>query len=189
MKSSPHPKMLESDIKYFAILSKGARYKSIALGSLTFGEAKFKQLNNLTELLDFSQKRKVGAELIIDLSFTPEINANFIKQLRELGWYNILFIASHSNEIKLGKIFAERSESVVFLQENIYNSPLAKQMSKREIAIMQLLADGFKVTAIARKLHFSTNTIKRNIESLLRRLGYARRVRLLADLFRQGVLK
>jgi DNA-binding CsgD family transcriptional regulator len=175
--------------KLIAILSRDNRFKELAKSSLISGERKFKQLDSLGDLLNFSLSRKNGTDLIIDLVYAPEIDSITIKKLRNYGWVNIVFVAPKANSHQINRICQDRTEAIVLMPENSNSSPLAEKMTQREIAIMQLLADGFNINAIAQKLHFSPNTIKRNLESMLRRLGYTRRVRLLADLFRQGVLK
>ena len=179
----------QNRIKLIAILSKDNRFTELAKGALLSGEKKFKQLDSLGDLLNFSQIRKSGTALIIDLFYAPEIDSLIIKKLRNHGWENIVFVAPSTKSHQIERICHDRTEAIVFLPDYSHTSLLAEKMTEREIAIMQLLADGFKINTIAQKLHFSPNTIKRNLESMLHRLGYTRRVRLLADLFRQGVLK
>jgi DNA-binding NarL/FixJ family response regulator len=62
-------------------------------------------------------------------------------------------------------------------------------MTEREIAIMQHLADGLKINAIAQVMHYSPTTVKRSMKEACQRTGYSKRITLLADLFRQGVIK
>lgn len=98
-------------------------------------------------------------------------------------------VAPKFDKEQLKKLFIFRVEQIIIMPNRARRSPLAEQLSERELAIMQMLADGLRIPVIAQKLHFSPQTIKRTLQKMLKRLGYTHRIRLLADLFRQGVLK
>lgn len=174
---------------FVVILSQSTRFHQIAKSNTISPETRFKQISNLNELFKFTRTHGTADRLIIDLTYAPTINGEILREIRELGWRNLMLILPQFDEVLFDKLFSARLEQFIFLPQSRPHSPLAQRMSEEELIIMQLLADGEKLTQIALKLHYSPQTIRRSIRKMLNRLGYQRRTRLLADLFRQGALK
>jgi DNA-binding CsgD family transcriptional regulator len=172
-----------------AILSSGERFEKLARGASYSGPKVYKKFKNLAELFAFTRDHGVANRLVLDLAYAPEITGYTLRELRALGWDNLILIAPKFDKEQIKKLFVFRVEQIMMMPDGPTRSPLAEKMSERELVIMQMLADGLRIPAIAKELHFSPQTIKRTLEKMLKRLGYTRRIRLLADLFRQGVLK
>ena len=68
-------------------------------------------------------------------------------------------------------------------------SPSGPQLSPREQEVLQLLADGLGVAAIARKLFISESTTKTHISKLYEKLGAGNRAQALMSAMRQGLIK
>ena len=67
-------------------------------------------------------------------------------------------------------------------------SPSGPQLSPREQEVLQLLADGLGVAAIARKLFISESTTKTHISKLYEKLGAGNRAQALMSAMRQGLI-
>lgn len=172
-----------------AILSSGERFEKLARGASYSGPKVYKKFEKLSDLFAFTRDHGVADRLVLDLAYSPEITGYTLRELRALGWDNLILVAPKFDKEQLKKLFIFRVEQIIIMPNRARRSPLAEQLSERELAIMQMLADGLRIPVIAQKLHFSPQTIKRTLQKMLKRLGYTRRIRLLADLFRQGVLK
>ena len=61
-------------------------------------------------------------------------------------------------------------------------------VSPRELEILQLAADGHRVSTIAQRLEVGHSTIKTHLENAYRKLGVSDRTAAVADLMRQGHL-
>jgi DNA-binding NarL/FixJ family response regulator len=68
-------------------------------------------------------------------------------------------------------------------------SPSGPQLSPREQEVLQLLADGLGVAAIARKLFISESTTKTHISKLYEKLGAGNRAQALMSAMRLGLIK
>ena len=67
-------------------------------------------------------------------------------------------------------------------------SPSGPQLSPREQEVLQLLADGLGVAAIARKLFISESTTKTHISKLYEKLGAGNRAQALMSAMRLGLI-
>jgi DNA-binding CsgD family transcriptional regulator len=179
----------QAQIKTVAILSKGERFEKLAKSALLSGPKKFKKLENLRELYEFSEKGTIANQLVLDLKYAPELMSENLRRLRSYGWKNILLIATRRDSPQLKKICQVRAETILLMPAATSQTTLAEKMTEREIAILQLLANGLKINAVAQALHFSPTTVKRSLKAACERTGYSKRITLLADLFRQGVIK
>jgi DNA-binding CsgD family transcriptional regulator len=180
---------IKTTIKTVAILSQAERFELLAKGALLSGPKKFKKLESLQELYKFSEKSAIGTRLIIDLQYAPELTSENLRRLRSYGWNNILLVTPKKDSEQIKRICQERSEALLVMPSNPRLSTLAEKMTEREITIMQHLADGLKINAIAQVMHYSPTTVKRSMKEACQRTGYSKRITLLADLFRQGVIK
>ena len=68
-------------------------------------------------------------------------------------------------------------------------TPSGPQLSPREREVLQLLADGLGVAAIARQLFISESTTKTHISKLYEKLGAANRAQALMSAMRLGLIK
>lgn len=68
-------------------------------------------------------------------------------------------------------------------------TPSGPQLSPREREVLQLLADGLGVAAIARQLFISESTTKTHISKLYEKLGAANRAQALMAAMRLGLIK
>jgi len=182
-----HP--AEAQVKTVAILSKGERFEKLAKSAMLSGPKKFKKLENLRELYEFSEKGTIANQLVLDLQYAPELISENLRRLRSYGWKNILIITTSKDSPQIKKICQVRAETFLLMPAAAGIPTLAEKMTEREIAIMQLLANGLKINAVAQALHFSPTTVKRSLKAACERTGYSKRITLLADLFRQGVIK
>lgn len=66
--------------------------------------------------------------------------------------------------------------------------PAALPLSERELAVLELTADGFDRAEIARRLFLSPSTIKTHLASVYTKLGVADRAAAVAAGFRTGLL-
>ena len=171
------------------ILSRGERFKKITSLNTAAGHQMIKRIDSLKELFLFTRNYGTANHLVIDLKYSPELEAHTIRELRALGWQNILLILERRDQIKIKKLLKFKLEQIIIMPDKKEQSNIGAKMTDIELQIMQLLADGQSLSAIATKLHFSTQTIRRLLKKMLSRLGYSRRIRLLADLFREGTLK
>src|SRR5680860_347469 len=67
-------------------------------------------------------------------------------------------------------------------------SPSGPHLSPREAAVLQLLADGLGVTAIASRLYVSDSTAKTHISRIYEKLGAANRAQAIMKAFKAGML-
>jgi DNA-binding NarL/FixJ family response regulator len=68
-------------------------------------------------------------------------------------------------------------------------TPSGPQLSPREREVLQLLADGLGVAAIARQLYISESTTKTHISKLYEKLGAGNRAQALMSAMRLGLIK
>ena len=68
-------------------------------------------------------------------------------------------------------------------------TPSGPQLSTREAEVLQLLADGLGVAAIARQLYISESTTKTHISKLYEKLGAGNRAQALMSAMRLGLIK
>jgi PAS domain S-box-containing protein len=67
-------------------------------------------------------------------------------------------------------------------------SEQARELSKLDLTILQLLADGMSNREIAERVYLSIHTIKDRIEKIMRLFGVTRRAELAAKAARQGLV-
>jgi DNA-binding NarL/FixJ family response regulator len=65
----------------------------------------------------------------------------------------------------------------------------AAQLSRREIEVLQLLADGCATNEIATRLHVSVNTVRNHVQSVLNRLGAHSKLEAVSIGLREGVIQ
>jgi DNA-binding NarL/FixJ family response regulator len=87
-------------------------------------------------------------------------------------------------------VVSPRSFSATDLAEAMRRklTPSGPQLSPRENEVLQLLADGLGVAAIARKLFISESTTKTHISKLYEKLGAANRAQALMAAMRLGLI-
>lgn len=175
--------------KRIVILSRGERLRLISAAKPLMGKNTYKQIDSLKELFIFTRDHGTADQLILDLKYAPELDGHTIRELRALGWKSILLILERRDRSKIKKILSFKLEQILIMPDRKINSKIATRMTDGELLMMQLMADGYKVPAIAKKLNCSPQTIRRSLKKMLIRLGYSRRIRLLTDLFREGALK
>jgi DNA-binding NarL/FixJ family response regulator len=64
----------------------------------------------------------------------------------------------------------------------------ASGLSKQEMQVLHLIADGATTQEIAQAMHWSEATVKRRVQSILDKLGAANRAQAVAEGFRRGLL-
>lgn len=175
--------------KRIVILSKGDRLTKISSIRLSNDNTLFKNVGSLKALFNFTRDFGTADQLVLDLKYAPELDGHTIRELRALGWQNILLILDRRDRSKIKKLLSFKLEQILIMPDKKVITAIALSMTAGELLIMQMLADGDKIPAIARKLHYSPQTIRRTLKKMLKRLGYTRRIRLLSDLFREGALK
>jgi DNA-binding NarL/FixJ family response regulator len=67
--------------------------------------------------------------------------------------------------------------------------PTGPQLSPREREVLDLLAEGLGVAAIARKLYISESTAKTHISKIYDKLGAANRAQAIMNAIRAGLLR
>ena len=67
-------------------------------------------------------------------------------------------------------------------------SAQARELSKLDLTILQLLADGMSNREIAERVYLSIHTIKDRVEKIMRLFGVSRRAELAAKAARQGLV-
>jgi DNA-binding NarL/FixJ family response regulator len=67
--------------------------------------------------------------------------------------------------------------------------PPAGSLTRREIEILQLLADGAPNAEVARRLHLSVNTVRNHVQSILNRLGAHSKLEAVSVALREGIIK
>lgn len=171
------------------ILSRGERLRRITAVKSQMGKNRYKQIESVKDLFIFTRDHGTADQLILDIKYAPQLDGHTIRELRALGWKSILLILERRDRIKIKKLLNFKLEQILIMPDRKINSKIATKMTEGELLIMQLLADGSKVPAIAQKLSCSPQTIRRSLKKMLKRLGYSRRIRLLTDLFREGALR
>ncbi|MGA1099821.1 MAG: helix-turn-helix transcriptional regulator [Candidatus Nanopelagicales bacterium] len=171
------------------ILSRGERLRLISTAKPLMSQNMYKQIDSLKDLFIFTRDHGTADQLILDLKYAPHLDGHTIRELRALGWKSILLILERRDRSKIKELLSFKLEQILIMPERKINSKIATRMTEGELLMMQLLADGYKVPAIAQKLNCSPQTIRRSLKKMLIRLGYSRRIRLLSDLFREGALK
>jgi DNA-binding NarL/FixJ family response regulator len=88
-------------------------------------------------------------------------------------------------------VVSPRSFSAAVLAEAMRRrlTPSGPQLSPREREVLQLLADGLGVAAIARQLYISESTTKTHISKLYEKLGAGNRAQALMTSMRLGLIK
>jgi DNA-binding NarL/FixJ family response regulator len=88
-------------------------------------------------------------------------------------------------------VVSPRSFSAADLAEAMRRrlTPSGPQLSPREREVLQLLADGLGVAAIARQLYISESTTKTHISKLYEKLGAGNRAQALMTSMRLGLIK
>jgi DNA-binding NarL/FixJ family response regulator len=88
-------------------------------------------------------------------------------------------------------VVSPRSFSAADLAEAMRRrlTPTGPQLSPREREVLQLLADGLGVAAIARQLYISESTTKTHISKLYEKLGAGNRAQALMTSMRLGLIK
>ena len=66
---------------------------------------------------------------------------------------------------------------------------VAAKLSKREMEVLRLLAEGFEQNDIARELYISRKTVGTHIEHILRKLGVRSRAQAVALAYREELLR
>lgn len=176
-------------VNRIVILSQGERLARISAFEFSKSNNLFKRLDSLKALFIFTRDHGTADQLILDLKYAPELDGHTIRELRALGWDNILLILDRRDRSKIKKLLSFKLEQLLIMPDKKINSRIALKMTEGELLLMQMLADGDSIPAIARKLNYSPQTIRRTLKKMLKRLGYSRRIRLLSDLFREGALK
>lgn len=64
-----------------------------------------------------------------------------------------------------------------------------KRLSKRQIEVLELMAEGLSNSEIADRLHVSSNTVKSTLHNMTGRLGTGSRAAMVAQGFRLGYLR
>lgn len=175
--------------KRVVILSNGERLTKISSIKFSNDKTLLKTIGSLKELFIFTRDFGTADQLILDLKYASELDGHTIRELRALGWQDILLILDRRDRLKIKKLLSFKLEQILIMPDKKVTTAIALKMTDGELLIMQMLADGDKIPAIARKLHYSPQTIRRTLKKMLKRLGYTRRIRLLSDLFREGALK
>ena len=67
--------------------------------------------------------------------------------------------------------------------------PLAGDVSRRELDVLQLIADGLTDSAICQRLFIATDTVKSHVKHLRAKLQAANRGQAVAVGFRRGLIK
>ena len=67
-------------------------------------------------------------------------------------------------------------------------APAAK-LSRREIEVLQLLADGASTAELASRLNLSVNTVRNHVQNILTRLGAHSKLEAVSIALREGVIK
>jgi len=67
-------------------------------------------------------------------------------------------------------------------------SPTGPQLSPREVEVLELLAQGMGVSAVARRLYVSASTAKTHISKIYEKLGAANRAQAIMNAIRAGLL-
>ena len=68
------------------------------------------------------------------------------------------------------------------------SAPTAK-LSRREIDVLQLLAEGLSTAELAARLHLSVNTVRNHVQSILTRLGAHSKLEAVSIGIREGIVK
>lgn len=87
-------------------------------------------------------------------------------------------------------IVAPRSFTAATLTEAMRRkmSPTGPQLSAREVEVLELLAQGMGVSAVARRLYVSESTAKTHISKIYEKLGAANRAQAIMNAIRSGLL-
>ncbi len=179
----------QSSINKIVILSKAERFERISTLIIPNEMHLMLRVDSLKDLFNFTRDFGTTKELILDLKFAPNLDGQVVRELRALGWDHIILILDRRDRLKIRKLLNFQCEQILILPDVKSKAVISPKMTKDELLIMQMLADGFTIATIAKKLHFSPQTIRRILKKMLKRLGYTRRIRLLSDLFREGALK
>lgn len=155
------------------ILSRLSEYKDVILYALSLAILLFilRWLEIRFIIIDHAIEIYVGA---IALIFTG------------LGIWISFKLTNRNNETKIVEkmIYIDNDKNFVINQEELLKTGL----SKREIEVLQLMADGYSNEEIAERLYVSLNTIKTHTSRVFEKLDVKRRTQAVETAKRKGII-
>ena len=70
-----------------------------------------------------------------------------------------------------------------------YSASVNQELTKREIEVVQLIADGLTNTQMAERLFIAVSTLKNHISNIYKKLGCHNQGHAVAYCFRKGLIK
>ena len=123
---------------------------------------------------------------------TEKLGASIAAALRSSEEFEIVGVANSSAQVPPGTelvLIARPAPSVTTRASNrVANDNGSTTLSRRELEILALLADGLVNKQIAARLGISTNTVKTHLELLFEKLGVATRAEAVATGVKRGLL-
>ncbi|MBU3023701.1 response regulator transcription factor [Aestuariibacter sp. A3R04] len=128
--------------------------------------------------LDECEAIIAGVEGIFYKSDSPEL---LLKGLRRLAKMDVWFKRNSINEaLRRLRQQTKKSAAAIAYPRDISKSVSHPRLTKREITIIELVAQGSQNQEIADQLHISVNTVKTHIYSIFRKTHSRNRIELLS---------
>lgn len=128
--------------------------------------------------LDECEAIIAGVEGIFYASDSPEL---ILKGVRRLAKMDVWFKRNSINEaLRRLRQQTKRSAAAIAYPKDIAKSVVHPKLTKREVTIIELVAQGSQNQEIADQLHISVNTVKTHIYSIFRKTHSRNRIELLS---------
>lgn len=121
-----------------------------------------------------------------------------IRELRRQGWLRLVLVSPRGDENTVRLAMASKIRSLIVLRQRDAQDPEAPrhptsgegvpELSKREIEVLQFVADGHTNREIGEELSLSALTVKSHLSRVGRKLGTGDRAHMVAICIRAGII-
>lgn len=130
---------------------------------------------------------------ILDIRLRQHTVEAGVAHLRSMRWGRIVVAGTADTGIARRSILSGASAYVVIAQVQSIDTAGAKDVngkhfSKREIEVIQLVADGLGNRGIGEKLGLAENTVKSHLRRIAQRIGMSNRCAIVAFAMRHGLI-
>jgi len=138
------------------------------------------------EVFDCCQKIKEAVENIEVIIFTDIEDPGIVERSQEAGAIGVVSRLGDTREFAKAVLFAGRHQT--YIGTSLRDLPTIPELSGRQRAILELLAEGMDTQAIAKTLTVSPETIKSHVKVILQKLGAVGRTHAVAIGMRRGLI-
>ncbi len=147
---------------------------------------------SLADALRLTSALGAGALAVVNLTRVGPA-ADVIRGLRAAGWHRVLVLTDRGTEVnQVLAAFDAGAGGVVSIPDRGPRRPhpldVPFRLSRREVEVVRLVADGLSNKAIGQQLSLSALTVKNHLARVGRKLGTGDRAHIVAIACRQGMI-